>query len=64
MPRPEDIEKLTSDPGAVCAVAYDMVLDGNEVGGGSLRINDSELQAKCLKHSALLQRRRSIALDS
>ena len=46
MPRPEDIEKLTSDPGAVCAVAYDMVLDGNEVGGGSLRINDSELQAK------------------
>ena len=46
MPRPEDIDKLATDPGAVCAVAYDMVLDGNEVGGGSLRINDSELQAK------------------
>ncbi|WP_050696894.1 aspartate--tRNA ligase [Anaeromassilibacillus senegalensis] len=46
MPRPEDIEKLNTNPGEVCAVAYDMVLNGNEVGGGSIRINDPELQEK------------------
>ena len=43
-PRPEDMDKLESDPGNVCAIAYDMVLNGNEVGGGSIRINDPEQQ--------------------
>lgn len=43
-PREEDLEKLVSDPGHVCAKAYDMVLDGNEVGGGSIRINSPEVQ--------------------
>lgn len=45
-PKPEDIDKLTSDPGAVRANAYDMVINGVEAGGGSIRIHDRELQAK------------------
>lgn len=45
-PKPEDIHLLDSDPGAVRANAYDMVINGVEVGGGSIRIYDSELQDK------------------
>ncbi len=45
-PREEDIEFLKTDPGRVKAVAYDMVLNGVEIGGGSLRIYDSNLQEK------------------
>lgn len=45
-PKPEDIEKLSSDPGVVRANAYDMVINGVEAGGGSIRIHDRELQAK------------------
>jgi aspartyl-tRNA synthetase len=45
-PRDEDVHLLDSDPGAVRAKAYDIVLNGTEVGGGSLRIHDSALQAK------------------
>lgn len=45
-PREEDLEKLTTEPGSVRAKAYDMVLNGNEVGGGSIRINDPELQSQ------------------
>jgi aspartyl-tRNA synthetase len=45
-PKPEDIGKLVSDPGAVRANAYDMVINGVEVGGGSIRIHDKALQAK------------------
>ncbi len=46
MPRDEDIPYLQSDPGRVKAKAYDMVLNGTEIGGGSLRIYNSELQEK------------------
>ncbi|MGW8113705.1 aspartate--tRNA ligase [Caproicibacterium sp. NSD3] len=49
MPNPEDLDRLESDPGSVRALAYDMVLNGNEVGGGSIRINDSELQRRMFK---------------
>ena len=48
-PNPEDIDKLDSDTGAVRATAYDMVVNGNELGGGSVRIHDAELQNKMFR---------------
>jgi aspartyl-tRNA synthetase len=48
-PKPEDIELLDTDPGIVRANAYDLVINGVEIGGGSVRIFDSELQAKMFK---------------
>lgn len=45
-PKPEDVPMLETDPGAVRANAYDMVINGVEVGGGSIRIHDSKLQAR------------------
>ncbi len=42
----EDVEYLDSDPGRVRAKAYDIVMNGDELGGGSIRINNSELQSK------------------
>ncbi|MEW9095145.1 MAG: aspartate--tRNA ligase [Clostridiaceae bacterium] len=48
-PMDEDIQYLDTDPGRVRAKAYDMVLNGEELGGGSIRIHDSNLQEKMFK---------------
>lgn len=48
-PKPEDIQMLDTNPGKVRANAYDLVINGVEIGGGSVRIFDSELQAKMFK---------------
>jgi aspartyl-tRNA synthetase len=52
-PVDEDVPLLESDPGRVRAKAYDVVLNGYEVGGGSIRIHDSAMQAKVFKLLAL-----------
>ena len=49
-PKPNDIEKLDSDPASVRANSYDLVMNGNEIGGGSIRIHDKELQKLMFKH--------------
>jgi aspartyl-tRNA synthetase len=48
-PLDEDVHKLESDPGTVRAKAYDLVLNGSEIGGGSVRIHDAALQARMFK---------------
>ncbi|WP_305333998.1 aspartate--tRNA ligase, partial [Duncaniella muris] len=48
-PNPDDIHLLDSDTGAVRATAYDMVVNGNELGGGSIRIHEAELQDKMFR---------------
>ena len=49
-PKPGQLELLDSKPGKVKANAYDLVLNGNEIGGGSIRIYDKETQATMFKH--------------
>ncbi len=49
-PKPGQLKLLDSDPGAVKANAYDLVLNGNEIGGGSIRIHDKEMQSTMFKH--------------
>ena len=47
-PNPEDVDKIDSDPLSVRALAYDVIMNGTELGGGSIRIHDREMQARIL----------------
>jgi len=49
-PKPGQLELLETDPGAVRANAYDLILNGNEIGGGSIRIHNKEIQETMFKH--------------
>lgn len=49
MPMEEDWDKIDSDPGSVRAKAYDIVLNGTELGGGSVRIHQNDIQEKMLE---------------
>ena len=57
MPKDEDLALLDTDPGAVRAKAYDMVLNGCELGGGSIRINNPELQQRMFKALGFTEQR-------
>ena len=48
LPHPEDLQRLDSDPGSVRGLAYDLVYNGSELGSGSIRIHEPELQRKVL----------------
>jgi len=48
-PRPEDIDKLESAPGEVMARAYDLVCNGHEIAGGSIRIHDEQIQSRVFR---------------
>jgi len=48
-PRREDLDRMADDPGAVIAQAYDIVLNGLEIGGGSIRIHDREVQERAFE---------------
>jgi len=47
-PNPEDIDKIDTDPRSVRALAYDVIMNGTELGGGSIRIHDRDMQARIL----------------
>ena len=57
MPRAEDLPLVESDPGSVRALAYDMVLNGVEIGGGSMRINDPGIQQRMLRALGFTEQR-------
>ena len=67
-PRPEDLDLLDSNPGQCRAQAYDLVINGSEAGGGTIRIHDNEIQKKVFKllglEEAAAQERFGFLLDA
>jgi len=55
-PLPEDIEKLESDPAGVLSQAYDVVVNGSEIGGGSIRIHEPKLQRRIFEILGICER--------
>ncbi len=64
MPMEEDLELIDTNPGAVRAKAYDIVLNGTEMGGGSIRIHQSDIQSKMSRCWASQRSRRRISSAS
>ena len=64
MPMDEDWHLIDSDPGAVRAKAYDIVLNGTEIGGGSVRIHQSDISPRCSRYWASLRKRHRSSLAS
>jgi aspartyl-tRNA synthetase len=54
-PLDEDVDKIEDDPGAVRAKAYDLVLNGSEIGGGSIRIHDAAMQARMFRRLGITE---------
>ena len=55
MPNPDDLDLIERDPGAARAIAYDIVLNGTELGGGSIRIHDPEIQSRMFRALGLTE---------
>lgn len=64
MPMEEDLDMIDTEPGKVRAKAYDIVLNGTEIGGGSVRIHQNDIQEKCLNVLEFLKNRHRKSLDS
>ena len=62
-PIEDDISYMENDPGRVRARAYDLVLNGTEIAGGSIRIHNAELQSKMFRALGSLQKKQSKSLD-
>ena len=63
MPNPEDLDKLENNKGEVRSIAYDIVYNGNELGGGSIRIHSSELQTQIFKALGLTEEDIQVKFD-
>ena len=64
MPMEEDLQYIDSEPGRVRAKAYDIVLNGNEIGGGSVRIFQNDVQEKMFEVLGFTKSRHTSSLDS
>src|SRR5471030_150678 len=62
-PHDADVDMLESDPGAVRAKAYDLVLNGSEIGGGNVRIHDAALQARIFRRLGITEEEAKLRFD-
>jgi aspartyl-tRNA synthetase len=63
-PVEEDMGKLETDPGHICSQAYDLVVNGSEIGGGSVRIHNPQVQAKIFELLNISKNRPKTVSDS